>query len=697
MTHSTKPYAQELVDMGMKVFPLQHHSKKPATKNGFKDYTDDPDDVRDNWPDSDKYNVGWVMGDGIVAIDVDRDDETDYDGHENILAWEREHGPLPETASFITGRGGYQLIYRVDREVHNESNEHLHIDVRGDGGYSMAPGSIHPNGNMVQWENHPDDVPIADADDSVYEFIEHVSGGQRKRTKFRMPKEISKGGRNKTLMRYGCSMQGKGYEDDLVASAIIGANVARCKPPLDDEEVQGIIESVLNYNKGMSEEAKKSKGRGRPPKDDPDDGKRIFSKKTGKVYHNRFAKKLIEEDKACFVDGAPAVWDGHRYATGWDELDRAILNHMDECKQRDQKEIRHYIHLKAPRIQAADPIYIAARNGLVEMGRGLIPYDEDKVITNVIPWDYDPDAYDETTDHFLDRISNGDQNVRNNLEEVIGLCLYRSNEIGQCPVLLGSGSNGKSTFIAALRNLLGPENVSSLDIGIIGKQFQTGRLLGKLANLGDDISNEFLKGDILAVFKKVVTGEWVYTDVKNGDGFEFKPYCTLVFSANTFPKLGDSSEGMMRRLFPIPFDAVFRRTDADYNPQIYKDVTSENAAKYLFLLGTYGLQRVIFQNGMTPNSRSENMVDKVRKENNNILQWMEDEGLNEQDLLERPIKELFDEYKTWCEDNNTKPFTRYNFTSNCCNSFGLESKTKRYETATGTKPQRGFKKKEQNP
>lgn len=693
MVHDTKASALELVEMGFKVFPLQRHSKKPATKHGFKDYTEDPEDVRENWPDGDKFNIGVTTGNGLLTIDVDRDDDEGYDGHETILAWEREHGELPETASFITGRGGYQLLYHVDREIRIDANEKLHVDVRCDGGYFMAPGSVHPNGNIVEWENHPQDVPIADADDNVYALINFITdGAKEKRKKFRMPKEIREGGRNKTLAKYGCSMQGKGYSDDLIASAIIGANITRCKPPLEMDEVDDIIESVLNYNKGMSDEAK-AKKRGRPKKDDTDDGERIYSPVSGKVYHNRFAKKLILEDKACFVDGAPAVWDGHRYATGWDEIDRAILNHMDECKQRDQKEIRHYIHLKAPRIQAADPFYIAAKNGLVEMGRGLVETSEDKVITNVIPWDYDPDAYDEITDHFLDRISNGDKNVRANLEEVIGLCLYRSNEIGQCPVLLGSGSNGKSTFIAALRNLLGPENVSSLDIGVIGKQFQTGRLLGKLANLGDDISNEFLKGDVLAVFKKIVTGEWVYTDVKNGDGFEFKPYCTLVFSANEFPKLGDSSEGMMRRLFPIPFDAVFKRSDPDYNPQIYKDVTSENAAKYLFKLGAYGLQRVIFQNGMTPNNRSENMVNEVRIDNNNILQWLEDEELSPDNFVGTPTAEAFERYSKWCEQSNTKPFTQRNFTSKFCAAFNFESVTKWFETAQGRVSRKAFKQK----
>ena len=78
-----------------------------------------------------------------------------------------------------------------------------------------------------------------------------------------------------------------------------------------------------------------------------------------------------------------------------------------------------------------------------------------------------------------------------------------------------------------IKALLGGDNYSTLDLETLGhNDFQVGQLVGKLANIGDDISNEFVKGGVLSVFKKIVSGDDVYTDVKGGQGYHFRPYCT---------------------------------------------------------------------------------------------------------------------------------------------------------------------------
>ena len=672
-------------DYGLAIHPLRMRDKRPASDNGCKDATTDVEQVDLAWRAMPNLNIGMATGKpsgNIIVIDIDVDNDKGYDGMEYLRKWEQEHGELPETVMAITGRGGTHMFYRVDREIRNTANEEHHIDVRGDGGYVMVAPSIHPNGNQVQWENDPEDYPFADADANVYAFIKSLKpkhegkeGKDGESERFTLPDKIGEGGRNHTLHKYACSLQSKGRTDAEIRDAVHGANFMRCNPPLPKDEVDKLIDSALGYDKGDSKDA---------------NGKVQLRGKNGAIQHNVFGKLLIDRDHACFVDGAPAIWDGQRYATGWDAIDRAIVRHDDATKRNDQKEIRHYIHLKAPRVDATDASMIAFKNGVLDMVSGLMPYSTDMVITNIIPHNYNADAYDEATDRFLDRISNGDRIVRANLEEVIGLCLYRSNEIGQCPVLLGSGSNGKSTFIAALRNVLGKDNVSSLDLNVIGKPFQTGRLLGKLANLGDDISNEFLKGDLIATFKKIVTGEWVYTDVKNAEGFEFKPYCTLVFSANEMPSLGDSSEGMMRRLFPIPFDTTFKRTDPDYDPRIWEKLSSDGAAEYMCKLGIEGLQRVMFNHGMTPNNRSESMVSEVRTDNNNVLQWIDDTGKTVDDLIGEPTATVYNEYSEWCQNSGIRPYGKPKFSKKVNDHFGIETTVRKLNYAGSVKSSRVF-------
>lgn len=683
--------AAKYAGRGWAVLPLSKRNKIPAIKGGCKSASEDVRQTRAWWAQNPEHNVGIATGSpsrGLVVIDLDVDEDKGEDGYETLRLWEREHGELPETVTAITGRGGIHMYYQCNTPIGCSVNSDLAVDIRGDGGFVVAPPSVHPNGRAYEWENHPEDYAVAEADDNVYEFIRHVQGERKRISKFKLPESIGAGARNDTLFKYASSLQAQGYDDVYISVALSKVNESRCVPPLPSVDIEKIVSSVTErYEKG---DAQKADAVRKVP---------VFRKldkygnPTGAVLHNVVGAELIDVHKACFVDGAPAIWNGERYATGWDGINRVIVDLIDDCKMADQKEIRHYVHLKAPKVASSDPCMIAFRNGVLDIDYGFAPYDDSMVITNVIPHDYVPDAYCKDVDDFLERVSAGDHVVRQNLEEVIGMCMYRANDFGQCPVLIGAGSNGKSTYIMALRNVLGEENVSSLDINIVGKPFQAGRLLGKLANLGDDISNERLNGDIIAVFKKIVTGEWIYTDVKNSDGFEFKPYCTLVFSCNEFPSLGDSSEGMLRRLFPIPFDAHFSKSDKEYDPRIRDKLVTEEAAQYLIRLGIEGLARVRYANGLTPNDRSEKLVSEVRTDNDNILQWMEDQSLDAAWFDEQVIAECYGRYKDWCETGGLRPFSKSKFTRKVNTTLGFESVATKREYASGWKSVRVFRRK----
>lgn len=669
-------YAQ---DLGFGLIALMPNAKVPATANGLKDWSDDPDGLREWFTAHPRHNMAVVCGKpsgGLIILDFDVDEEQGYDGLAELYKWEEEHGPLPSTVSVNTGRGGMHLYYRSNQQFHPSVNDEMHIDLRAEGSYAMLPPSIHPNGNPTLWDHHPDDYPIAEADENVLAFIEHISGGDAiKRKKFRLPATIGKGKRNDTLTRYGCSLQAQAMDDDVIRSFLESVNKAKCNPPLPQSEVDSIADSVLAYPKGLSEEAMLAKAMAKRNPQRSQFRKAGRNGAQGAVLHNLVARELIENHKACFVDGAPAIWDGKRYAAGWNAVSREIIKLIDDCKMADQREIRNYVNLMAPHVESMKPWIIPFANGAFDVDTGLTDYTDDMVFTNIIPHDYNPKAKCDAVDKFLDRVSNYDPITRRNLEEVIGVCMYRANDFGQCPVLIGGGSNGKSTFIAALRNVLGTENVSSLDINIIGKPFQAGRLLGKLANLGDDISNERLNGDILAVFKKIVTGDWIYTDVKNGDGFEFKPYCTLVFSCNEFPRIGDSSDGMMRRLFPISFDARFSRDDPDYDPRITDKLTTEEAAEYLIKLGVRGLRRIRSNNGFTFNARSDEIVAEVKRDNDNVAQWIEDEGINREYLIDRDTELTYDEYKQWCLKSGLMHYSKSKFSRKLNVVFGVVTKS----------------------
>jgi Primase C terminal 1 (PriCT-1)./Bifunctional DNA primase/polymerase, N-terminal. len=165
---------------------------------------------------------------------------------------EQENGELPETWRAITGRGGYHIYYRSDEKIKNTTNLYPGIDIRGEGGYVVAPPSIHQNGNYYQWEYDPEDTDLHFADQQVMKFIKG-SNNESHKEKFKLPDKIKSGERNDTLFRYGCSLQAKGYSDEEILNKLEDANT-RCDVPLKDEELTTIYNSVIEKEK-VSEES----------------------------------------------------------------------------------------------------------------------------------------------------------------------------------------------------------------------------------------------------------------------------------------------------------------------------------------------------------------------------------------------------------------------------------------------------------
>ena len=133
-------------------------------------------------------------------------------------------------------------------------------------------------------------------------------------------------------------------------------------------------------------------------------------------------------------------------------------------------------------------------------------FDPDIVITNKIQWDYNPTAYSELGDKTLNKLACFDPAVRSLLEECVGT-VFLSKRVVQSVHAYGDKANGKSTFLEMVKTVLGDGNFSALDLAELDERFSVATMAGKLANIGDDISDDFMKGRSLASFKKIGFGK----------------------------------------------------------------------------------------------------------------------------------------------------------------------------------------------
>lgn len=701
MTDYSSPLAEaarDYVERGLAIIPLGVGKKEPVTKSGLNDWTDNPGQIDVWWGQGEhagkrgnpRYNIGMACGQvsgGIIAIDLDcHSDEAN--GLDYLRDWEVEHGRLPETWTQITGSGGKQLFYRAGQDIRNSANGEIGVDVRGNGGYVVLPPSLHPCGDCYEWSISPDDMDVADADDKVYDFIRAVSKTKKRSDgwnseKTGIPSEITEN-RNETLFSLGRSFLSRGTGHDEVATLIRSLNATICRPPLPDVEVEKLIGSINSKEPGNAERDARNGGVTAADIAELESRHGPLHGSRGGLNSNVLARMVMDRNMARIIDGAPAVWTGEHWEFGSHAIGKCCLEIADNAKKADKSEVLSYIMDKAPHVSADNSFdgrhYVQFKNCTFDVmeWREVEP-EPSMYITNKLPVELDFTIGPNEADAFLDSIADGDADVVAALKEVMGACMCSKRVLSQSPMLIGraggasgKASNGKSTFLNWLRQILGTENVSSLDISTLGQRFQAGRVVGKLANLGDDIPDGFLKGDELSIFKKLVTGDAIYTDVKNGDGYEFRPTASMVFSMNSVPRLSDTTDGIFRRLAFIPFRRRFAPGLSGFDPDIAAKLSKPDVLKRGAALGLLGLAELIEAGSLAviPDMAAE--VEEVKQDNDSVTRWLFEECVGVADVDGRPTATVFNEYFDWCKDAGERnPCSLRTFSSRMCGIHAL--------------------------
>ena len=245
-------YALEYARIGMAVFPV-NSLKKPYIPNGFLKATTDEAQIETWWHKWPEANIGIATGklsNGICVIDLDLDEEKGKNGIKTLREWEALHGTFPPSWLAITGRGGWHYYFRADEEVKCRINMLPGIDIRGDGGYVVAPPSIHSNGNQYRWSKNlsPYEIPIKLMDDNIKYLLHHQDTALK--PVYVAPDKIPEGERNGMIFKFACMMQAKGASDQTVFAATMSENETKCNPPLSEKEVYAIVKSALKYEKG---------------------------------------------------------------------------------------------------------------------------------------------------------------------------------------------------------------------------------------------------------------------------------------------------------------------------------------------------------------------------------------------------------------------------------------------------------------
>lgn len=311
-------------------------------------------------------------------------------------------------------------------------------------------------------------------------------------------------------------------------------------------------------------------------------------------------------------------------------LHNMIFNITDDIEIPSGKmsETLKYIKATAPVLPFIDTNIIAFKNALYDVENDAVLEKDHSIVTTtrMTNVEYNPDIVEhDQLDTFMFNLFGGqedDADMMRFIYEVVGYCLVNNTFAQKFFILYGEGGNGKSSFLQLLTSLLTESNVSNIALIDIGaSQFRLAEIVGKYANIGDDIESTAILNT--ASLKKIVTGDTIIVEPKHLKPYSYKPHAKLFFSCNSIPRIYDNSTGMKDRLVIIPMTNRIRNT-AIATPHIVREIIKSGGLTVLLNRALEGLRRLRSQGAFTEPPRVTALTASYIKENDQVAQFLDD-------------------------------------------------------------------------
>lgn len=250
-SHQPARAATAYLARGWSVLPLRSRNKRPLMPwESLQRARPSEADVAqwfERWPDA---NVGIVTGEisNLIVLDVD----PQHGGDSSLERLERQFGAVSPTIEAATGGGGRHLYFaHPGTLVRNRAGIAQGIDLRGDGGYIVAPPSIHPSGGRYAWRTGRSPAEFALA--APPRWLLRATGALRRGRALadwrRLVHEgVPQGQRNSTIASLAGHLLWHGVDAAVALELLLAWNRMRCRPPLDDGEVAQVVQSIARLH-----------------------------------------------------------------------------------------------------------------------------------------------------------------------------------------------------------------------------------------------------------------------------------------------------------------------------------------------------------------------------------------------------------------------------------------------------------------
>ena len=614
--------AQAYVAAGLSVIPVRADgSKAPAcTWKQYEKRKAIPYELA-QWFSTDKP-IGLAIIGGAVSGNLEM---IDFDDPSLIDPWiQAVNGVRPDLVARLpriaTPKGGAHFYYRAPKIEHNQKlaiaeDKHVLIETRGEGGYVLAPPS-HP-------KCHPLEKAYVHADGPLLTEVPTITDDERTtlietaKSFNKAPKKIIGPGEKGNPSASGETAPGDDFnaratwdsvlepygwrkakidgpivywkrpgKTDEGHSASVGfcgdnlhvfsSNAAPFEP--DSTYSKWAAITFLKYNGDFKKSAKDLLDQGF--------GQKLKKKKEGDepttVTDVDAANQFVSHFGKDFVFCEPwrkwIVWDGRRWVPDrvGSAFGRSVEIAVNAGEKRQKSErisatLRVAQHMRAvePEQFDGDPWTFNCMNGTINLKDGSFEeHRRENLHTKLSPTSYDPSAKAPRWQAFLHEIMADNESLVGYLQRLAGYSLTGIVREHILPIAYGKGANGKSTFLGALRNVIGADYAAEAAPDLVMTRTQSAHPTERadLAGKRFVTTIEVEDGRRLAenFVKQLTGGDELKVRRMREDFWTLKPTWKIFMATNNKPEIKGMDFGIWRRVRLIPFSVVIGPDKMDH-------------------------------------------------------------------------------------------------------------------------------------
>src|SRR3989344_427922 len=380
----------------------------------------------------------------------------------------------------------------------------------------------------------------------------------------------------------------------------------------------------------------------------------VILDENGKVLPFNVAQYITQEHYIITFEDTEEIFiynEGYYQKGGEKHLHKFLQNLLkDKLSNHIVNEILGHVkrstyHSRESATEPKDKICLA--NGVLDINTLTVePHSPNMVFLNRLPFAYNKNANCPCIKKFLFEVVREEDLLV--LQEFAGYCLWKKYHIQKMFLLIGGGSNGKSTFLSLLRSFLGPENCAAIPLQhMTMDRFSVAHLFGKLVNIFADLSAKALNET--SILKMLTGDDLIPAQKKFKDAFFFINHAKQIFSCNKVPRSPDDTDAFFRRWVMINFPYQFLGKKADKD--LIKKLTTPEELSGFFNFALEGLKRLLENGDFSLNKAVEEVREQYIRESDSVAAFVMD-CIELQSNGYIPKKKLYTHYADYCRERN---------------------------------------------